>query len=323
MRPEQLRSIDLNLLLPLKALLRERNVTRAAERIHLSQSAMSRTLDRLRSELHDELLVRVGREYELTPRGSALLDELGQIMPRLARLWAGEPFFPAQSEAHIRLAMTDYASSVVLPPLAETLGQLAPGITLEIVPWHERAHEDSGPATTHMILSPLAVPSTLRVEPLFKDAFVCVHGPGLSRGKGSITLKEYLSFRHISVETQPHQQNLIDRSLGEAGLQRRVAVHLPYFLAAIRMLQTTDLVLTMPARIAESMPALIDLQRLKAPKEIPPVRYSMVWHPRFDSDLLHIWLRETVRRIFDASSRGRRPSQAPTQPSQTIAKHSV
>ncbi len=298
MHPTQLRNVDLNLLLPLKALLHERNVTRAAERVHLSQSAMSRTLDRLRSELGDELLVRVGRNYELTPRGSALLDELGQILPRLARLWAGEPFSPAQSEAHIRLSMTDYASNVVLAPLAELCGQLAPGITLEAVPWHERAHEDNGTAATHLILSPLAVPSMFRVEPLFEDAFLCVLGRRLRRGKSSITMKEYLSFRHLSVETQPHQHNHIDRTLGERGLQRRVAVHLPYFLAAIRMLESTNLVLTMPARIAEPVPTLLDLPRLKAPKEIPPIRYSMVWHPRFDSDLLHVWLRQTVRQIF-------------------------
>ena len=303
MQPAQLRNIDLNLLVPLKALLHERNVTRAAARIHLSQSAMSRTLNRLRYELDDELLVRVGRNYELTPRGSALLDELGQIMPRLARLWAGEAFYPAQSEAHIRLAMTDYASSVVLAPLAEICGRLAPGITLEVIPWDERAHEDREIAATHLILSPLVVPSTLRVEPLFEDVFLCVFGRGLRRGKTSITMKEYLGFRHLSVETQPNQQNHIDRALGEAGLRRRVAVHLPYFLAAIRMLETTDLVLTMPARIAEPVLGLLDLPRLKAPKEIPPIRYSMVWHPRFDSDLLHVWLRETVRQIFRPATR--------------------
>lgn len=306
MQPAQMRNVDLNLLIPLKALLHERNVTRAAARIHLSQSAMSRTLDRLRSELGDELLVRVGRNYELTPRGSALLDELGQVLPRLARLWAGEPFSPAQSEAHIRLAMTDYASSVVLAPLAAIFGQVAPGITLEVTPWHERAHEDSGTAATHLILSPLAVPSTFRVEPLFEDVFLCVLGRGLRRGKAPITIKEYLNLRHISVETQPNQQNLIDRSLGEAGLQRRVVVHLPYFLAAIRMLETTDLVLTMPARIAEPVLDLLDLPRLKAPKEIPPIQYAMVWHPRFDSDLLHVWLRETMRHIFHPPLREQR-----------------
>jgi DNA-binding transcriptional LysR family regulator len=296
MRPVQLRNIDLNLLVPLKALLHERNVTRAAERIHLSQSAMSRTLDRLRSELGDELLVRVGRNYELTPRGTALLGELGQVLPRLARLWTGEPFSPAQSEGTFRLAMTDDASSVVLPPLAETVGRLAPGIMLEVVPWHERTHEDN--LTTQLILSPLAAPSTFRFEPLFEDSFVCVAGRKLKRGKGAITMKEYLSFRHVAIETQPNQQNLIDRSLAEAGLRRLVAVHLPYFQAAIRVLEATDLVLTMPARIAEPTLAALDFPLLKAPKELPRIRYSMVWHPRFDSDLLHTWIRETVRQIF-------------------------
>jgi DNA-binding transcriptional LysR family regulator len=298
MRPTNLRNVDLNLLIPLKALLHERNVTRAAKRIHLSQSAMSRALDRLRSELGDELLVRVGRNYELTPRGRALLEELGQVMPRLARLWAGEPFSPAQSEAKIRLAMTDYASAVVLPPLAAICAASAPGITLQVVPWHERAHEDGGLVGTHLFFSPMAVPSTFRGEALFEDVFRCVPGRELRRGKVSISMKEYLSFRHISVETQPSQQNLIDRWLGEAGLQRHVAMQLPYFLPAIRMLETTDLVLTIPARIAEPMLSLLDLPRLKAPKEIPSIRYSMVWHPRFDSDLLHAWLRETVRQIF-------------------------
>ena len=290
------RNIDLNLLIPLKALLHERNVTRAAKRIHLSQSAMSRALDRLRSELGDELLVRVGRNYELTPRATALMSELGQIMPRLARLWEGEPFSPAQSEAKIRLAMTDDASSVVLPQLAEIVGRLAPGITLEVVPWHERTHEDA--LATQLILSPLAAPATFRFEPLFEDRFVCVAGRKLKRGNGAISMTEYLTFRHVSTETQPNQQNLIDRSLAEAGLRRHVAVQVPYFQAAIRVLEATDLVLTMPARIAEPTLAALNFQRLKAPKEIPHIRYSMVWHPRFDNDLLHIWIRETVQQIF-------------------------
>jgi LysR family transcriptional regulator, nod-box dependent transcriptional activator len=294
----QFRNVDLNLLIPLKALLHERNVTRAAERIHLSQSAMSRALDRLRSELGDELLVRVGRNYELTPRGSELLDELAQVMPRLARLWAGETFSPAQSEGHIRLAMNDYASNIVLAPLAEFCGRLAPGITLEAVPWHERIHEESRLVTTHLILSPLSAPSTFRSEPLFDDVFLCVLGRKLKHSRASLTMKDYLSFRHISVELQPNLQSLIDRPLGEAGLHRRLAVHVPYFLAALRMLETTDLALTIPARLAEPMAALHNLKRLKAPKEIPPIRYSMVWHPRFESDPLHRWLRETVSQIF-------------------------
>jgi LysR family transcriptional regulator, nod-box dependent transcriptional activator len=112
-----------------------------------------------------------------------------------------------------------------------------------------------------------------------------------------MTLKEYLTLHHISVEAQPTQEDLIDRSLGESGLKRRVAVHLLYFLAAIHVLETTDLVLTMPARIATPMLDLLDLPHIKAPKEIRPIHYSMVWHPRYDSDQLHSWLRDHIRQI--------------------------
>jgi LysR family transcriptional regulator, nod-box dependent transcriptional activator len=208
----------------------------------------------------------------------------------------------------IRLAMTDYASSVVLPPLAEILAAQAPGITPEVVPSHERVHEDNGLAgANHLIFSPLAVPATYRVELLFEDVFLCILGRKLSCGKGPLKMKEYISFRHISVETLPSRQPLMDCSLGEAGQQRRAAVHVPYLLAAIRMLETIDLVLTVPTRIAEPALSLHDLRHLKAPKDIPPIRYSMVWHPRFDSDLLHVWLRETVRQIFRPNASTVRP----------------
>jgi DNA-binding transcriptional LysR family regulator len=302
MQPAQLRNVDLNLLLPLKALLHERNVTRAAERVNLSQSAMSRTLDRLRSELEDDLLVRVGRKYELTPRGSALLEELGQLLPRIARLWDGEQFSPSQSEARVRLAMTDYASSVVLPPLTALCEQLAPGLSLEVTPWHERVHEEDGVASIHLILSAVSVPSTFRAEPLFDDHFVCLLGRKLHRPDAPLKMKEYLSFRHLSVETRANQQNITDRVLGESGLRRRVAVHLPYILPALRTLETTDLVLTIPARIAEPLRSELDLRCVKAPREIPAIRHSMVWHPRLDTDLLHAWFRDVVRQIFRTPS---------------------
>ena len=114
---------------------------------------MSRALDRLRSELGDELLVRVGRNYELTPRGNALMNELGQIMPRLARLWEGDLFRPRRAKRTFagddRLCRQRRSAAI-----AEILGRLAPGITLEVVPWHERTHEESGIWTTHLILSP-------------------------------------------------------------------------------------------------------------------------------------------------------------------------
>jgi LysR family transcriptional regulator, nod-box dependent transcriptional activator len=191
--------------------------------------------------------------------------------------------------------MTDDASSVILPLLTKRVGTLAPGVTLEVIPWHERVHEDN--VAVHLILNPFATPTTFRFESLYRDHFVCVRGQQFGRGKHSISLKEYLGFRHVSVETQANQHNLIDRSLLEAGFRRQITLRLPYYETAIRLLEsTTDLVLTMPARLADNATGL-RFPTLKAPKEITPIRYSMMWHPRFDSDLLHNWLRDLVRQV--------------------------
>src|SRR4030095_3038463 len=121
-----LRSVDLNLLHPLHALLEERHVTRAAKRCFLSQPAMSRALDRLRETLGDPLLVRTGRVYERTPRGERVLRELEQIMGRLGAMVQGEEFSPTQSQERFRVAMTDHASSILLPTLLERVRKAAP-----------------------------------------------------------------------------------------------------------------------------------------------------------------------------------------------------
>ena len=109
-----LRNIDQNLLVPLQALLEERNVTRAGKRVNLTQSAMSRALERLRELLGDDLLIRASRGYELTPRAAMLARELELLLPRLEQLWSGETFVPANMQGRVRLAMTDYVCDGIL-----------------------------------------------------------------------------------------------------------------------------------------------------------------------------------------------------------------
>src|SRR6266850_2814462 len=123
-----LRNLDLNLLVPLHFLLEERHVTRAAERSFLSQSAMSRALERLREMFADPLLVRSGRAYERTVRGERVLRELGTLMPRLEDMVRGEEFDQAQSEERFRVALTDHASTVLLPSLMGRVRVTAPGV---------------------------------------------------------------------------------------------------------------------------------------------------------------------------------------------------
>ncbi len=289
-----LRGIDLNLLVPLHALLEERNVTRAAGRVHLTQSAMSRTLERLRDTLQDDLLVRAAGKYELTPRAADLLKELNLLLPRLEQFWSGDTFSPARAQGPIRLAMTDYAATVILPHLIAACQCQAPGVSIEVTPWHERSYEDLTAAKIDLVFSPLAVPPTFRIEPLFQERFVCLSGKRLAAGRKSLSLARYLDCHHLSVETEPNQQNLIDRALAEVGHRRTVLLRLPFLLPALQVLLHSDLLLTTPLRLARTLSKENTLYVAQAPPELPTFQYSSVWHARLEREPLQAWFRALV-----------------------------
>ena len=201
MRDVHLRQGGLNLLSTLYALLEESHVTPAAKRCFLSQPAMSRSLERIRDTFGDELLIRTGRIYERTVRGEWLLRELESLLPRLEALVRGEPFNPAQSRERLRVALTDNGSIALLPALTQRIRTAAPDITLEIVAWHDRSFEDVEAGKIDLALSPLAAPSPLETERLFKEDFVCLVGSDHKLRSRRFTLKQYLELSHVAVGT--------------------------------------------------------------------------------------------------------------------------
>ncbi|MCU1250040.1 MAG: Transcriptional regulator [Edaphobacter sp.] len=290
-----LQSVDLNLLLPLQALLEERNVTRAGKRVHLSQSAMSRAFERLRETLGDELLIRSEGRYRLTARGITLLRELDLLLPRLEALWSGEAFSPRVTTSKVRLAMTDMAAALLLPPLTRDLARTAPGLRLQIVSWHEQSYEDLMTGRVDLVFSPLAAPSPLHMELLFDERFVCLIGQAHPFGGNAFLLKQYLGQSHIAVETQTGQQTLVDRPLAEAGYRRKIGLEVPFFIPGVMALENTELVLTCPQRLAKQMLSRFRVRRVKSPAEIPGFRYSMIWHPRLHEEELHAWFRRLAQ----------------------------
>jgi len=142
MQRQNLRGLDLNLLVPLQALLEERSVTRAAMRVYLSQPAMSRAFERLREAFSDDLLIRSGKKYALTPRAAALLEELTLLLPKVESLWQNKPFSPASATGCLKLAMTDQMTALLLPELVATLSREAPNVDVQIVPWQESSFRD-------------------------------------------------------------------------------------------------------------------------------------------------------------------------------------
>jgi DNA-binding transcriptional LysR family regulator len=289
--------VDLNLLHILQALLEERHVTRAGNRCFLSQSAMSRAFERLREMFKDDLLIRTGRTYQRTVRGERLLRDLENLLPRIAAMIRGEAFETEKSREKIRLALTDYASMVLLPALARRMRTYAPNMTLEVVGWHDRVYDDIESGRIDVALTPIPVPASLEGEVLFEEDFVCVLGSQRKRPASRLTLKQYLDAPHAIVNVLAGQQSLVDRPLAELGLRRRVALIVPFFVPATLAILDTDLILTIPRRLAQSFQTMRELSIVKPPAAIRSFPYLMVWHPRLTGDLAQAWFREQVRVI--------------------------
>jgi DNA-binding transcriptional LysR family regulator len=241
MREVDLRNVDLNLLHALRALLEERHVTRAAKRCFLSQPAMSRAFERLRDLFADALLVRSGRAYERTVRGERVLRELDALMPRLEALVRGEEFEPEKTRERFRIAVTDHASAILMPPLLERARRAAPNATVEVSVWGGRAYEDVTAGRLDVALSAEVAPAGLEVEVLYEEDFVCLVGSAQRVGRGRLTLKQYLDRPHAVVDTWDGQQTPVDRPLAQLGLKRRVALRVPFFVPTILAIARTDL----------------------------------------------------------------------------------
>jgi len=291
----RIESVDLNLLGPLNALLEERHVSRAADRLRMSQPAMSRALQRLRVTLGDELLVRGPRGYQLTPRAEQIQAELQYAIPRLEHVFSGETFDPASAARAFRLAGTDYTVSVLSGPLLRLVFQQAPGSTLRFERWHHGVFSDAEHGMIDLLIHGGAAPPPLRSRVLFEEGYAClVSSEHPFAEHSAISLADYLQCEHIVIDVTDGQQGHVDRTLESLGRHRRAAVTVPYHTAAAAAVPGTSLVATLPASFAvqHAKPGLTTV--IPAPEQIGAMDYAMSWHPRLDNDPAHRWLRNTI-----------------------------
>jgi DNA-binding transcriptional LysR family regulator len=256
---------------------------------------MSRVFERLREAFSDELLIRSGKKYALTPRAAALLEELTLLLPKVESLWQKKPFSPASATGCLKLAMTDQMAALLLPELVATLSREAPNVDVQIVPWQESSVRDLAAGHLDLVVSPLTAPFPLVVERLLPDRFVCLVSRNHPHRKKSFSLTEYLAEKHIVLEVQPGHQTLVDRPLSELGKRRKSALRLPFFVVAVEALEKTSLVLTIPERLANRRMDPRKTRLVEAPKEIPPYYQTMSWSDRLNADPLHSWFRDCLR----------------------------
>lgn len=295
---DDLRRIDLNLLLTLHALLAEQHVSRAALRLHRSQPAVSHALAQLRDIFADPLLVRRGGRLQPTARALELAQPLQEALQQLDTLLSSPGFDPARARRSFRLAMSDYGARVVLPRLMRGLREAAPEIDLVVTQGSREAMLSQlfdGEIDLALGVFPtLAAP--LCAETLFEERFACLADRDTLPARGGLTLEEWLARPHVLVAVRPGADNEIDLALTALGQQRRVALALPHWTAATEVIAGTDLLLTVARRSLEGRLSLKGLRCFEPPLPIRAFEFQQAWHERREGDAAHRWLRGRVMR---------------------------
>ena len=297
-----IRKLDLRLLACLDALVTERNVTRAASRVHLSQPAMSSALKRLRDIFQDPLLTRTPRGLVPTPQGMELAQSARAILHGVeAMASAKRRFDPGTSERTFHVAMTDYSEFVLLPRLVQRLQADAPNINLAVTPLDRRIHADELLADADIDLAisnfPL-VSGRLRTRELFRERFVCLTSKDNKRIGKRLTLAKFTELAHAFIS--PHGGGFYgatDDALSAVHRARRIAVSIPHFLVAPFVVANSDLVIVMAERVARHFAATLPLRLLEPPVHIEGFAVSQRWHERSDHDAGMAWLRARIMEL--------------------------
>jgi len=293
----KLSAIDTNLLLSLHALLQETSVTRAAKRLGIGQPAMSHSLARLRDHFKDPLLVPRGRQLVLSRAAQALVPSVEKAVAAVSDVF--EEGVRARTKRTYVVACVDLFGAAVIPKL---LGEMrtSAGAALEVRSIPARSSEEILDEGADVVLGAFEdLPANVSQRYLFSDSFVCVVRANHPRVHASMSLKTYLELDHLEVMPAPNARPglRIERALGERAVQRRVALRVPYFALGACVLAQSDLVLTMTRCFARELQRLAPLKAVAAPVKVPPLRFSLIWHRRHDTDRAHEWFRELVARV--------------------------
>lgn len=290
-----LRRLDLNLLITLDVLLAERNVTRAAERLHLSQPSVSVQLAKLRDYFGDPLLLPGPRGMRPTTRALALSEPLRLALRELdSAVLQSSAFDPARADRSWRVAAADYGEGVILIPALPQLRAAAPGSRLAILPLQpSKIATSMGNGELDLCLhTSHDAPSGLRSRTLFKEHYVLAGRADHPKLRRRPSLKQFRALEHVVVSPDGGGfVGVTDQLLTQAGLSRRVVLSVPRFRSAVSAVAGSDLVAMLPSRLVAGRE---ELRVVGAPLELPGFEIAMLWHERAHRDPAHQWLREHI-----------------------------
>ncbi|WP_047530143.1 LysR family transcriptional regulator [Pseudomonas sp. 11/12A] len=315
--------LDLNLLVALDVLLEEQNITRAAERLHMTQSATSGVLGRLRTYFEDELLVQVGRKMQPTPFALELVHPVREVLLTIKSSITAKPVFaPTTSKRHFRLVTSDYLISVLFAQVIQKIHQEAPNITFEML----GPGDNSGELLIRGEVDLMIVPERYIIEGhpsqlLFEEEHVCVVWQGNTLVGDSLTLEQYMDMGHVSVGFgRTRHMSIEEWFMNQYGFNRRLEVITNDFNTLPQLVVGTQRIATMHQRLARLYAEYLPLRILPPPVRIPVMREFMLWHRSVDGDPMHRWLRERISEFIQHLEQDHIAARDTSHPESRLAK---
>jgi DNA-binding transcriptional LysR family regulator len=292
----RLRAVDLNLLVVLDALLAERNVTRAAERLAMTQPAVSNALTRLRLLFDDELFVRGGKEMAPTPRALSLAGPVREALDLIHASLACPDAFDGTASHTFRLGLQDLGEAVLLPRFLQWLDPLGAGVRLDVRREPGAAlHDEMRLGKVDLVLDHVVIPGEefRRRRVLDLDLVPLVRRDHPTVGQ-SLTLDEYMALEHVILEPREGQTNLAEQALAVMGRSRRVRAQVPHYLSMPFIVSQSNLVCTLPLALARLFEQHFPVRVVRCLLPIQPIPLFMMWHVCQDANPAHLWLRRSL-----------------------------
>jgi DNA-binding transcriptional LysR family regulator len=319
MKPPNLRTLDLNLLRVFDQVMAERNLTRAANNLAMTQPAVSNALNRLRDALGDRLVVRSGYGVEPTPKALAVWPAIADALRQIESSLAPGEFVPTEANTTFVLAMADATAAELMPGLVEIMQVEAPGVSLRVLPLAtrdprrmlEEGMMDLAVGFFPPVIADLAVQEEAGRMPafdrqrLFGGEYVCVMRKGHPLAKGTLTIKRYCEGRHLRVSFSGRPFGFVDEALMALGRQRRVVLTVNQFFTAGRVVATSDLLAVLPRHFVSVTGMADEFVLRELPFELPLVLVDALWHRREGQRSDHAWLRRAVATAAQKAFAGR------------------
>jgi DNA-binding transcriptional LysR family regulator len=317
------RTLDLNLLRVFDEVMSERNLTRAARNLSMSQPAVSNALRRLRAALDDDVVVRAGYGVEPTPRALALWPAVRDALESLRAAIAPSDFDAARASVSFVLAMADATAALLVPPMVRRLEREAPGVSLRIRPLTTRdprpllssAELDAAVGYFPGVVTALTqkvmqdgMPESTEHARLYDGRYVCVMRRGHPLSLSPLTLDAYCSARHLLVSFSGRPFGYVDEALAALGRTRRIVLTVNQFFTAGQVVAHSDLLTVLPAHFLPSTGIAASLAVARLPMDVSPVHVDLLWHRRQHARPAHAWLRQTIieaaAAVFGGSAAG-------------------